>query len=86
MAMSGLGLATGLTLFALRDNISYFRTPSDVTAGRCPECAAARHFRLGGLVEKGSLEKNGGDIRFRVTDMKTTLAVHYRGVPPDLFR
>jgi cytochrome c-type biogenesis protein CcmE len=84
--MAGIGTATGLTLFALRDNISYFRTPTDVMTGHCPECTAGRGFRLGGMVEKGSLQKQGDRITFRVTDLKNSLMVSYVGVPPDLFR
>jgi cytochrome c-type biogenesis protein CcmE len=84
--MAGIGTAAGLTLFALRNNISYFRTPTDIATGHCPECAAGRGFRLGGLVEKGSLQKQGDRITFRVTDLKNTLTVAYTGVPPDLFR
>ena len=80
------GIATALTLFALRDNISYFRTPTDIVNGNCPECSAGRRFRIGGLVEKGSLKKEGDLIAFRVTDLKNTLRVGYQGVPPDLFR
>lgn len=84
--MLGLGTATGLTLFALRDNLSYFRTPTDIVNGNCPECAAARSFRLGGLVEKGSLKKEADRITFRVTDLRNALVVRYKGMPPDLFR
>jgi cytochrome c-type biogenesis protein CcmE len=82
----GLGTATGLVLYALGDNLSYFRTPTDIVTGHCPEAASGRAFRLGGLVEKGSLTHAGDTITFRVTDLKNTLTVHYTGTPPDLFR
>ena len=79
-----LGLAVGLVLYALRDSIVYFYTPSDVIEKRL---TAGQRVRLGGLVEKGSIVKgDGGRIDFTVTDTKTTLKVVYRGVLPDLFR
>src|ERR1700722_5424765 len=82
----GLGTATTLTLFALRDNLSYFRTPSEILSGVYPERASGRAFRLGGLVKKGSLKHKGGTITFTVTDLKHDLPVQYTGVVPDLFR
>lgn len=82
----GLGTATALTLTALSDNISYFRTPSDLVSGNYPEHTSGRGIRLGGLVEKGSLTHKGDVILFRITDMKNTLTVHYQGVVPNLFR
>jgi cytochrome c-type biogenesis protein CcmE len=82
----GLGTATGLTLLALRDNLSYFRTPTEITSGNYPERSSGRAFRLGGLVEKGSLKKQGDTISFRVTDLKTSMRVRYNGIVPDLFR
>lgn len=89
--LAGFGLATGLTLYALRDNLSYFRTPSELVSGNYPEKLSGRHIRLGGLVEKGSLTRNwlpsgGEDVSFRVTDLAQSIMVHYRGMVPDLFR
>lgn len=84
--MLGAGTATGLTLYALGDNLSYFRTPTDIKTGNCPECSAGRDFRLGGLVVKDSLKKESNRLTFRVTDLKNNLMVTYQGVPPDLFR
>ncbi len=81
-----VGAATGLTLLALRQNLSYFRTPTEVMSGNYPEHANGRSFRLGGLVEKGSLLKQGDIITFRVTDLKTDIEVRYAGIVPDLFR
>ncbi len=82
----GLGVATGLTLLALRDNLSYFRTPSEIISGHYPERATGRGIRLGGLVEKGSLRHEGSTIFFSVTDLTNAIEVKYNGVIPDLFR
>ena len=82
----GLGTASGLVLFALRDNLSYFRTPTDIVSGTYPEKDNGRAFRMGGLVEKGSLTHYFDSITFRVTDLKNTMIVYYAGTPPDLFR
>jgi len=79
-----LGAAVGLALYSLRSGIVFFYSPTDVLA-RQP---LPSHFRMGGLVEKGSVvkENDGLTIRFRVTDLKNSLPVAYRGVLPDLFR
>ena len=89
--LAGFGTATGLTLYALRDNLSYFRTPSELVSGNYPERANGRAFRLGGLVEKGSLHRSTAkdgqeEVTFRVTDLAQSITVHYRGIVPDLFR
>ncbi len=86
LILLGVGAATALALTALQDNLSYYRTPTDIVNGTYPEKSSGRGFRLGGLVEKGSIERADGTIRFRVTDLANSLPVHYRGVPPDLFR
>lgn len=79
-----LALAVGLVLYAVRDNIVFFYSPSDVAER---EIAPGQRIRLGGLVETGSVETlPGGEARFRVTDMVETIAVSYRGILPDLFR
>ncbi len=78
-----LSLAAGLALSALRDSIVFFVTPSELAAK--PIDPGAR-FRLGGLVEEGSVVKDGLSIRFRVTDGGANLPVTYRGLLPDLFR
>jgi len=79
-----LGVAVGLVLMAMRDSIVFFYTPSDVEA---KELAPGQRFRLGGLVEAGSVVRGEGTtIRFVVTDMSKTLPVTYTGVLPDLFR
>ena len=73
----------GLVLSALNDNLVFFYSPSQVAE---KHVAPDRHFRLGGLVEAGSVKKNGQEVRFIVTDTHKTLPVVYRGLLPDLFR
>jgi cytochrome c-type biogenesis protein CcmE len=79
-----LGVAAGLVLYALNDSIVFFYTPSEALTRNIAE---GQRFRLGGLVEKGSL-KHGADegVSFIVTDTDKTMAVSYRGQLPDLFR
>jgi cytochrome c-type biogenesis protein CcmE len=86
LLLLGAGAATALTLTALTDNVTYFRTPTEVVSGNYPEHASGRGLRLGGLVEKGSLARAGETITFRVTDLANTITVRYKGIPPDLFR
>ncbi|MDO9711110.1 cytochrome c maturation protein CcmE [Paracraurococcus lichenis] len=84
----GLGSATALTLTAFQDNLVFFRSPSDIAREAPPP---GRAFRLGGLVEPGSVAKETGpdgrpEARFRVSDGPNAVAVTYAGVLPDLFR
>lgn len=79
-----LTLAAGLVLFALRDSIVFFHTPSDIAE---KPIAAGQRFRLGGLVAAGSVKRGGGTkIDFIVTDTLKTVPVVYEGVLPDLFK
>ncbi len=78
-----LAAATALIGYAMRDGIEFFRSPSQVAAA--PPRAGER-FRLGGLVEDGSVVRDGGEVRFAVTDGGASLPVVFRGIPPDLFR
>ena len=79
-----LGVAVGLVLYAMSDSIVFFYSPSDLTA---MQAAPGKRFRLGGLVETGSVERDAGTtVRFVVTDGAKTLPVTYTGVLPDLFR
>ena len=82
----GVGAAAALVFVALGQNVSYFRTPTEIIAGTYPEKQSGRGIRLGGLVEKDSVKREGSAIDFRITDMKNTLPVHYTGIVPDLFR
>ncbi len=79
-----LAAAVFLVTSALRQSISYFLTPSELVQSTPP---AGRKLSLGGMVEKGSVKRGKGlDVRFRVTDFKNTVTVHYDKVLPDLFR
>jgi len=78
-----LGIAAALVLSALNDNLVFFYSPSQV-AEKHP--APERRFRLGGLVEAGSVKKAGQEVRFTVTDTHKSVQVVYRGLLPDLFR
>jgi cytochrome c-type biogenesis protein CcmE len=79
-----LGVAVGLVLYAMRDSIVFFYGPSDVAE---MQISPGQRFRLGGLVETGSVERGEGTtISFAVTDGAKTLPVTFTGVLPDLFR
>lgn len=79
-----LALAGLLVMFAVRDTIVFFHTPSDVAE---KNIAAGQRIRLGGLVAMGSVKRGQGpDIEFVITDTIKTITVHYRGILPDLFR
>lgn len=85
LVLAGLGAATGLALSAFRDSVVFFYAPSEIAA---KGLAAGQLFRLGGLVEVGSVEKidGGKTTQFTVTDTKQTILVQYTGILPDLFR
>jgi cytochrome c-type biogenesis protein CcmE len=79
-----LALAVGLVLMALRDSIVFFYTPTEVAEKHLD---TGQRFRLGGLVESGSLKRGEGTtVSFVVTDKRATLPVTFTGVLPDLFR
>jgi cytochrome c-type biogenesis protein CcmE len=82
----GLGSAAALSLSAFSDNMVFFLAPSDIGTKAGP----GRTFRLGGLVEAGTVERTVVDgkptAKFRVTDGKASVEVDYTGVLPDLFR
>jgi len=81
----GVSLAVGLALQAFQENLLYFYSPTQAIAGEPPE---GRKFRLGGLVEEGSLKRQTGELKvsFVVSDLESSLPVTYEGVLPDLFR
>jgi cytochrome c-type biogenesis protein CcmE len=83
--VAGVGVASFLVLQGLKSNVMYFVDPSEIAAGKAPP---DKRFRLGGMVEKGSINKTPGtlDVKFLVTDFKHTVAVKYSGILPDLFR
>jgi cytochrome c-type biogenesis protein CcmE len=78
-----LGVAVALVLSALSDNLVFFYSPTQM-AEKHP--GPERRLRIGGLVEQGSVKKDGQEVRFIVTDLKKTVPVVYRGLLPDLFR
>jgi len=78
-----LVVATSLMLSAFRDNLVFFFSPSDVAAAKAPK---DRTFRIGGVVENGSVKRDGVDVSFKVTDTAHTINVVYTGILPDLFR
>ena len=78
-----LGAAVALVLSALSDNLVFFYSPTQI-AEKHP--GPDRRLRIGGLVEQGSVKKDGQEVRFIVTDLKKTVPVVYRGILPDLFR
>jgi cytochrome c-type biogenesis protein CcmE len=83
--LGALGVATALVLNAFQSNLVFFFTPSQVAAHEAPR---DRAFRIGGLVEAGSVarDKDALTVRFRVTDTARTIPVVFTGILPDLFR
>ena len=83
--LAALGIATMLVLNAFRSNLVFFFTPTQVQAQEAPH---GRPFRIGGLVESGSLQREPSSltVRFRVTDTAQTIPVAYTGLLPDLFK
>jgi cytochrome c-type biogenesis protein CcmE len=79
-----LAVAAALVLVALRDQIVFFYSPTEIAEKALP---AGTRVRIGGLVADGSVERGtDGGVRFGVTDMANTISVDYRGILPDLFR
>jgi cytochrome c-type biogenesis protein CcmE len=85
VGLCGLGLAAALVLNAFQSNLVFFFSPTQVAAREAP---VQKTFRVGGLVEKGSLrrEDDGVTVRFVVTDLEHTVPVVYQGILPDLFK
>ena len=83
--LAALVIATALVLNAFNSNLVFFFSPSQVAANEAPR---ARSFRIGGLVEEGSIQREakGLTTRFVVTDLAKTIPVTYTGLLPDLFR
>ena len=83
--LAGLGIATYLVASAFRNNLVFFFSPTQVAAKEAP---ANRTFRIGGLVEEGTLkrEDDGLTVRFTVTDTAASIPVVYKGILPDLFK
>ena len=81
--LAALGAAAALVLTAFQENLVFFFTPSQVAAREAP---TGRTFRIGGMVEKGSVKREGVEVRFVVTDTAKSIPVLYSGALPDLFR
>ena len=85
LMLAVLGVATALVLYALRQNISLFYSPSQMAMGKAP---ANHSIRVGGMVVPGSIERGDSDlsVQFKLTDYQSTIVVSYLGILPDLFR
>ena len=81
--LGAIGVATALVLTAFNRNLVFFFTPSQVAANEAP---VGRTFRIGGMVEVGSVKREGVEVRFVVTDTAKSMPVIYRGQLPDLFK
>jgi len=83
--LAALGGAAAFVLNAFQSNLVFFYSPSQVAAHEAP---AGKAFRIGGLVQAGSLQREGDGltIRFAVTDTASTIPVAYTGILPDLFK
>lgn len=81
----GVGIAVGLALYALRQNINLFYTPTQLVQHEAPE---GRRIQVGGLVVKGTLQRSPDSlsVRFTISDLKNQIDVLYTGILPDLFR
>jgi cytochrome c-type biogenesis protein CcmE len=85
LGLCGLGIAAALVLSAFQSNLVFFFSPSQVVAKEAP---VGRTFRVGGLVEKGTVKRDtdGLTVRFVVTDTAQSIPVVYKGILPDLFK
>ncbi len=83
--LAAVGLTTYGVLRAFNDNMVFFYTPTQLVKGEAP---AGRSYRIGGMVEPGSIVRTDGSlaIRFRVTDNSNVVTVSYTGIVPDLFK
>jgi cytochrome c-type biogenesis protein CcmE len=85
VGLAGLGIAAALVLSAFQKNLVFFFSPSQVVAKEAP---VNRTFRVGGLVQQGTLKRDndGLTVRFAVTDTAQSISVVYKGILPDLFK
>lgn len=83
--VSGLGVAVGLVMYALSQNINLFFTPTQLAGGQAPE---AQLIRVGGMVAEGTVLRDPQSLKvaFDVTDFENNVRVTYEGILPDLFR
>jgi cytochrome c-type biogenesis protein CcmE len=82
-ALLSVSAIVALVLNAFQSNLVFFYSPSQVVANEAPE---SRTFRIGGLVEEGSVKRDGVTVNFAVTDTAQTVRVRYDGILPDLFQ
>jgi cytochrome c-type biogenesis protein CcmE len=85
LGLAGLGIAAALVLSAFQQNLVFFFSPSQVVAKEAP---LNKPFRVGGLVQNGTLQRDndGLTVRFTVTDTAKSIPVVYKGILPDLFK
>ncbi|HLN98299.1 MAG TPA: cytochrome c maturation protein CcmE [Pyrinomonadaceae bacterium] len=85
LGLCGLGIAAALVLSAFQENLVFFFSPSQVAAKEAP---INKTFRVGGLVQSGTLQRDndGLTVRFTVTDTAKSIPVVYKGILPDLFK
>jgi cytochrome c-type biogenesis protein CcmE len=81
--LAGVSAIAALVFNAFQSNLVFFYSPSQIAANEAP---AGRTFRLGGLVEAGSVKRDGVQVSFVVTDTAKTVPVRFQGVLPDLFK
>jgi cytochrome c-type biogenesis protein CcmE len=81
--LGAVGVAAGLILNAFNSNLVFFYTPTQVEAKEAPQ---GKSFRIGGMVQAGSVVRDGVTVRFLVTDTAKAMPVRYEGVLPDLFK
>lgn len=85
LILLGVGIASALMLTAFKENLLFFKSPTEILAGDYPK---ERNFRVGGMVKKGSIVKSTTslEVEFEVTDYVKDVTVKYTGLLPDLFR
>lgn len=83
VSVAFLCVATLFALQAFRENLVFFYTPSDLTTRTVD---SETLVRIGGMVESGSVRREGDQLFFRLTDGAASLDIHYQGIPPTLFR
>lgn len=81
--LAAVGVAVALVLNAFNSNLVFFYTPSQIASKEAPQ---GRTFRVGGLVQAGSVVRDGVTVRFIVTDTLQTVPVRFEGILPDLFK
>ena len=81
--VAGLAIAAFLVLSAFQNNLVFFFSPTQVAAKEAP---IDRTFRIGGLVQEGTVQRDGLTVRFTVTDTAASIPVVYNGILPDLFK